>query len=40
MEKELLEDFIRWAEINSPDAWYIYEKTEEAIDKFLQERDN
>jgi len=37
--KELLQEFIEWAEVESPDAWWIYENTEEAIEKFLKQRD-
>ena len=39
MEKELLIEFIKWAEYNSPDAWYIYDKTEDAINKFFEQRN-
>lgn len=34
--EELLSDFIEWAKENSPDAWYIYDNTEEAIEKYLK----
>lgn len=37
--KELLEEFIEWAKENSPDAWYIYEETDEAIERFLAQRE-
>jgi len=38
--KEILEEFIDWARENSPDAWYIYENSDEAIEKFLAQRDD
>jgi len=38
--KELLEEFIDWARENAPDAWYIYEESDDAIEKFLEQRDN
>jgi len=38
--EELLEEFIDWARENSPDAWYIYENSDEAIERFLAQRDN
>ena len=37
--KEFLEEFIDWAHNNSPDAWWIYEHTDEAIEKFFEQRD-
>jgi hypothetical protein len=40
MEEQLilLREFVEWAEENSPDAWYIYENTEEAISRFIEEK--
>ena len=38
--EEIIREFIEWAEINSPDAWFIYEHTDEAIKKFMEDRDN
>lgn len=36
--KELLKEFIEWAQENSQDAWWIYENTDEAIKKFMQHK--
>jgi len=38
-DKNLIEEFIDWALIHSPDAWWIYDKTDEAIEKFLQQKE-
>ena len=38
--KEFLEEFIRWAEDCGGDAWYIFDHTNEAIERFLKEREN
>jgi hypothetical protein len=34
--KQIIEDFIEWAQDNAPDAWWIYENTDEAIEKYLK----
>ncbi len=39
MDKELLEAFVDWAKDCGEDAWYIFEKTDEAIEKFLKQRE-
>lgn len=39
MEKELLEEFIDWARNCGEDAWYIFDDTEEAIERFMKERE-
>lgn len=35
MKEELLSDFIDWAEMNAPDAWWIFENKDDAIEQFL-----
>ena len=35
--KDLLEEFIEWAETCGEDAWYIFEHTNKAIERFLKE---
>jgi hypothetical protein len=35
----LLEQFIDWARDCGEDAWYIFENPEEAIKRFLKERE-
>lgn len=37
MEKELLEEFIDWARDCGEDVFYIFENTEEAIERFLKQ---
>jgi hypothetical protein len=37
--KDLLEEFIDWARDCGEDAFYIFENTDEAIEKFLEQRD-
>ncbi|MEY2701430.1 MAG: hypothetical protein RLY43_50 [Bacteroidota bacterium] len=37
--EELLEEFIDWARENSPDAWWIFENPDEAIQKFIEQRE-
>lgn len=37
--EEILREFIEWSHENSPDAWWIYEHTDEAIEKFMAFRD-
>lgn len=39
MEKELLEEFIDWARDCGEDAWYIFDNTYEAIERFMAQRD-
>jgi hypothetical protein len=36
MEKELLEEFILWARNCGEDAFYIFENESEAIERFLE----
>jgi len=35
--KDLLTDFIEWAKDCGEDAFYIFENTEEAIERFIKE---
>lgn len=37
--KDLLEEFVDWAKNCGEDAWYIFENTDEAIKRFLKERE-
>lgn len=37
--KDLLEEFIDWAKDCGEDAWYIFDNTEEAIERFLKQRE-
>ena len=37
--KDLLEEFIEWAKDFGEDAWYIFDNTEEAIGRFLKQRE-
>ena len=37
--KDLLEEFVDWAKDCGEDAWYIFENTEEAIERFLKQRE-
>ena len=37
--KDILIEFIDWARDCGEDAWYIYDNTDEAIDRFLKERE-
>lgn len=39
MERELLEEFIEWARDCGEDAFYIFEETAEAIERFMKERE-
>ena len=36
---ELLEEFIDWARDCGENAFYIFDDTEDAIEKFLEQRD-
>ena len=36
---ELLEEFIDWARDCGEDAWYIFDNTDEAIERFMAQRD-
>ena len=38
--KEFLEEFIDWAKDCGEDAWYIFDNTEEAIEKFFKQRES
>jgi hypothetical protein len=40
MTKELLEDFVEWLEKCGEDVFYIFDHTQEAIEKFLNEHKN
>lgn len=35
--KEMLTEFIDWARDCGEDAWYIFENTDEAIERFFKE---
>lgn len=37
--EEILREFIEWAHTNSPDAWWIFENTDEAIEQFMKQRE-
>lgn len=39
MEEEIIREFIEWAQENSPDAWWIYDETDEAIRLFLESKE-
>lgn len=39
MMKKILEEFIEWAKNCGEDAWYIYEQTDEAIERYLKEKE-
>jgi hypothetical protein len=39
MEAELLEEFIDWARDCGEDVWYIFDNREEAIERFLKQRE-
>lgn len=36
--KEIIIEFIEWAKDCGEDAWYIFEHTEEAITRFINEK--
>jgi hypothetical protein len=38
--KELLEEFIEWAKDCGEDAFYIFDDTDEAIEKFMAQRED
>ncbi len=38
--KELLKEFAVWLEDCGEDAFYVFDKTDEAIAQFLKQRDN
>ena len=38
-EEELLEEFIEWAKDCGEDVFYIFEETDEAIEKFFEQRN-
>lgn len=38
--RELLEEFIDWARDCGEDAFYIFDNTNEAIEKFLKQRED
>lgn len=40
MEKELLQEFIDWARDFGEDAFYIFDNTDEAIERFMKERNS
>ncbi len=37
--KEILKEFAEWLESCGEDAWYLFDNTDEAIERFLKERD-
>ncbi len=37
--KEILEEFIEWARECGEDVFYIFENTDEAIEKFMKEKE-
>lgn len=37
--KDLLEEFVDWAKDCGENAWYIFDNTEEAIERFLKQRE-
>jgi hypothetical protein len=39
MEKELLEEFIEWAKDCGEEVFYIFDNTDEAIERFMSQRD-
>ena len=39
MDKEMLKEFVEWARNCGEDESYIFEETQEAIEKFLFEKD-
>ncbi len=39
-ERELLEEFIDWARNCGEDVFYIFENDSDAIERFLEHRDN
>jgi hypothetical protein len=39
MEKELLQEFIDWAKDCGEDVFFIFEETDEAIERFMKERE-
>lgn len=38
--EELLEEFIDWARDCGEDVFYIYDETEEAIERFIKQRED
>ncbi len=34
--EEIIKDFLEWAQSNAPDAWWIYENPDEAIEQYKQ----
>jgi hypothetical protein len=40
MEKELIEEFIEWAKDCGEDVFYVFEETDEAIERFMKQREN
>jgi hypothetical protein len=38
--KELLEEFIDWARDCGEDAFYVFDETEEAIERFMKQRED
>jgi hypothetical protein len=39
MEKELLQEFIDWAKDCGEDAFYVFEETDEAIERFMKQKE-
>jgi hypothetical protein len=40
MEKKLIEEFIEWAKDCGEDVFYVFEETDEAIERFMKQREN
>jgi hypothetical protein len=40
MEKELLEEFIDWARDCGEDVFFVFEETDEAIERFMKQRED
>lgn len=38
--KNLIKEFVEWAEWCGEDAWYIFENTDKAIERFIKHRDS
>lgn len=34
--EDIIKEFIEWAHVESPDAWWIFEHPDEAIKKYMQ----
>lgn len=36
--EDIIRDFVEWAHSNSPDAWLIFDETDDAIEKYMEFR--